>query len=221
MPYRLLGRMAVRAYLPELAAEPGAAFSYHNTNYQIAARLVEVVSGRPFAAYLDANVFAPLGMRRSRTIDTDRDLPGSARGHLYVLGRAIALPEPAGFGNGSGGVLSSAGDMARWLIAQDTGVLSPRSVKGAAHAVQAEPRVRPRLVDRHDRARPLALCAAIAPIFRVLARGGDIMWIQVVYLYPTFMIWLVSAATAGTAVAAARLYHAVRPARSAGGGQVA
>ncbi|MBN6053215.1 beta-lactamase family protein, partial [Nonomuraea sp. RK-328] len=101
-----------------LATEPGTAFSYHNTNYQVAARLVEVVSDRPFAAYLDAYVFQPLGMRHSRTLDTDRDLPGSARGHLYVLGRAVALPEPPGFGNGSGGVVSTAGDMARWLIAQ-------------------------------------------------------------------------------------------------------
>lgn len=57
---------------------------------------------------------------------------------------------------------------------------------------------------------PLALCAAIAPIFRVLARGSDIMWIQVIYLYPTFMIWIVTAAIACTAVVAARLCSAAR-----------
>jgi hypothetical protein len=57
---------------------------------------------------------------------------------------------------------------------------------------------------------PLALCAAVTPIFRVLARGSDIMWIQVVYLYPTFMLWLVTAAIAGTALVTARLYSAAR-----------
>jgi hypothetical protein len=31
------------------------------------------------------------------------------------------------------------------------------------------------------------------------------MWIQVVYLYPTFMIWLVTAAVAGMALVVARL----------------
>jgi hypothetical protein len=36
-----------------------------------------------------------------------------------VLGAAVALPEPPAFGNGSGGVLSSAHDMAAWLIAQN------------------------------------------------------------------------------------------------------
>lgn len=101
-PDTLEGAVA-RLRTAKLASDPGTAFSYHNTNYQVAARLVEVVSGQPFAAYLHAHVFTPLGMRHSTTIDTDRDLPGSARGHLYILGQAVALPEPTGFGNGSGG----------------------------------------------------------------------------------------------------------------------
>ncbi|MFV2172364.1 hypothetical protein ACFHW2_11720 [Actinomadura sp. LOL_016] len=58
-----------------------------------------------------------------------RDLPGSARGHLNVLGRAVPVPEPAGFGNGSGGVISTADDMGRWLIAQHTGSAAPHSTK--------------------------------------------------------------------------------------------
>ncbi|MFI6920994.1 serine hydrolase domain-containing protein [Nonomuraea spiralis] len=309
-PGTLEGAVA-RLRTARLATEPGTAFSYHNTNYQVAARLVEVVSGRPFGAYLDANVFTPVGMRDSRTVDTDRDLPGSARGHLVVLGRAVAVPEPAGFGNGSGGILSTAGDMARWLIAQNNGILSPQSVKemrtpseqsgeyalgwmigrtgrgtpvvqhdgdlftstaaqllmpesGYGVAVMANtgtafgdadalmdglvamieggtpeiPSSPPFLVTdilfalltlataglavrgvararrwaaTHSRWRllpymvPLVLCVMVVPIMRVLLRGGDIMWVQVVYLYPTFMIWLVTGAVAGTAVAAARL----------------
>ncbi|MFI7466036.1 hypothetical protein [Nonomuraea sp. NPDC049646] len=57
---------------------------------------------------------------------------------------------------------------------------------------------------------PLALCVTIVPIMRVLLRGGDIMWIQVVCRYPTFMIWLVTAAVAGTTVTAARLHDVAR-----------
>ncbi|GAA2858495.1 serine hydrolase domain-containing protein [Streptosporangium fragile] len=313
-PGTLEGAVA-RLRTAELAAEPGTAFSYHNTNYQVAARLVEVVSGRPFRDYLHAHVFAPLGMRNSTTIDTDRDLPGSARGHLYILGQAVALPEPTGFGNGSGGVLSTAHDMARWLIAQNNGILSPRSVKemrtpsaqndtyalgwsirrtergtpvvehdgdlftstagqllmprsgygvavmantGTAFAdadalmdgvvamieggtPQVPSRLSPYLVTdllftlltlatiglavrgvvrarrwatrRTGRQRwrllpylaPLALCAAITPIFRLLARGRDAAWIQVAYLYPTFVIWLLTTAAACIAVVIARL----------------
>ncbi|WP_433243581.1 serine hydrolase domain-containing protein [Streptosporangium sp. CA-135522] len=320
-PQTLQGAVA-RLRTAKLATDPGTAFSYHNTNYQVAARLVEAVSGRPFAAYLDAHVFQPLGMRHSTTVNTDRDLPGSARGHLYVLGHAVALPEPTGFGNGSGGVLSTASDMARWLIAQNTslpGLLSPQAVQemrtpskpndeyalgwqigktergtpvlehggdlftSTAHqllmpgsgygiAVMANtgmvfsdahilmtglvaiieggtpqvPSGQPLLltdvlfallilvtiglgVRGTARARqwaarrtgwqlwrlapylvPIGLCVTIAPIHRILARGRDASWIQLAYLYPTFMVWLVTVAAASLTVVAARLWGAAR-----------
>ncbi|MEV6228604.1 serine hydrolase domain-containing protein [Saccharopolyspora shandongensis] len=112
----------------ELAAEPGTRWEYHNPNFQVAARLVEVVAGRPFDDYLQEHVFAPLGMTDSRTIDTADELPPSGYGHLKVLGSAIAVPEPPAFGNGSGGVLSSAHDMSAWLIAQNNGGRGPGGV---------------------------------------------------------------------------------------------
>ncbi|MFJ6676676.1 serine hydrolase domain-containing protein [Actinosynnema sp. NPDC091369] len=118
------------------AADPGTRWEYHNPNFQVAARLVEVVAGVPFAEHLRRHVFAPLGMRDSGTADTERDLPPSARGHVKVLGLPVALPEPPAFGNGSGGVLTSAHDLAAWLIAQNdegrgpdgTAVATPRSI---------------------------------------------------------------------------------------------
>ncbi|MEU6782136.1 serine hydrolase domain-containing protein [Nonomuraea angiospora] len=316
-PDTLQGAVA-RLRTARLAADPGTAFSYHNTNYQVAARLVEVASGQPFAAYLAANIFEPLGMRHSTTINTDRDLPDTARGHLYVLGQAVALPEPTGFGNGSGGVLSTANDMARWLIAQDTGLpglLSPQAVRemrtpskpnkeyalgwyigktergtpvlehggdlftstahqllmpdsgygiavmantgmafSDAHALMIgitaiieggtpqSPSMQPLVLTdalfalltlvtiglaargtvraRRWAARrkgwqlwrlapylvPIVLCATIAPIHRILARGRDAAWVQLAYLYPTFMVWLVTAAVASLTVVAARLW---------------
>jgi CubicO group peptidase (beta-lactamase class C family) len=102
-----------------LAADPGARFDYHNPNYQVAARLVEVVSGLSFDAYLRQRVFGPLGMTGSRTIGTADELPSGSRGHRMIAGLAVALTEPPAFGNGSGGVLSTAHDMSAWLIAQN------------------------------------------------------------------------------------------------------
>ncbi|MEU5942400.1 serine hydrolase domain-containing protein [Micromonospora sp. NPDC047548] len=102
-----------------LAAEPGTRFEYHNPNYQVAARLIEVVSGQPFDTYLKQHVFDPLGMADSSTGDTADDLPPSGRGHQMIAGIPVALPEPPAFGNGSGGVLSTARDLANWLIAQN------------------------------------------------------------------------------------------------------
>ena len=74
-----------------LAQTPGSRWEYHNPNYQIAARLVEVVSGMAFDAYL-RHVFEPLGMRDSRTINAADELPPSARGHLIVLGCRSPCP---------------------------------------------------------------------------------------------------------------------------------
>jgi CubicO group peptidase (beta-lactamase class C family) len=51
-----------------LASAPGAAFHYHNPNYWVAARLVEVVSGEPFASYLERHVLVPTGMTTSSTV---------------------------------------------------------------------------------------------------------------------------------------------------------
>lgn len=112
---------AVRARAATLASEPGTRHAYTNTNYHLAARLVEVVAGEPFAGYLRRHVFEPLGMADSTTIDlTPRDLPDTVRqGHIYAYGASIAAAEPKRFVNGSDGVLTTARDLARWLVVQN------------------------------------------------------------------------------------------------------
>jgi CubicO group peptidase (beta-lactamase class C family) len=44
-----------------LVSEPGREFHYTDVNYQVLARLIEVVSGQPWAAHLAERVFALLG----------------------------------------------------------------------------------------------------------------------------------------------------------------
>jgi CubicO group peptidase (beta-lactamase class C family) len=111
-----------------LADEPGVKFHYHNPNYEVAARIVEVVAGQPFPDYLRTRLFVPLGMTASSTVDSPpADLsPGYAR----AFGFAVPVGEPDWFTGGSHGVLSTATDLTRWLIAQRDGggVLSPSSV---------------------------------------------------------------------------------------------
>lgn len=104
-----------------LASDPGTRFAYHNPNFQVAARLVEEVGGQPFADRWHERVLDPLGMSDSTTIATDLEMPASTRGHLMLFGRGVAASEAPSFGAGSGGVLSSADDMAAWLIAQNNG----------------------------------------------------------------------------------------------------
>ena len=101
---------------------PGKAFHYFDPNYQVLARLAEVVSGEPFDGYLRQHVFAPLDMRSTISSFTSV-LPAEsshllAQGHVVVYGLPVALPELSGFLGGSGGVVSTASDMANHLIAQ-------------------------------------------------------------------------------------------------------
>lgn len=105
-----------------LASDPGAAAAYHNPNYHVAARLVEVTSGLPFSKYLEQEVLDPLGMVDTRSVPTAATrVPGMARGHLLAWDRAFGVTGPDYFTEGSGGVVSTAADMARWIAVQQSG----------------------------------------------------------------------------------------------------
>lgn len=129
----------VRARTATLAAEPGTRHFYTNTNYHLAARVVELTSGEPFDAYLRRHVLGPAGMRTTGTVAlTPRDLPATVTdGHIYAYGATVPAPEPLRYVTGSDGLVSTAEDMARWLVVQSTGgrsadgtrLVSPASVR--------------------------------------------------------------------------------------------
>ena len=102
-----------------LAGEPGAKHRYHNPNYFVAARLVEVVGGRPFAEHMKARVFGPLHMTHTvSAADTER-MPGRARGYVRAYGTTVAADHPRWFTEGGHGVVTTAEDLAQWLIMQN------------------------------------------------------------------------------------------------------
>ncbi|MEU0880947.1 serine hydrolase domain-containing protein [Lentzea sp. NPDC005914] len=112
------------------SAVPDGQFRYTNTNYHLAARLVELASGEKFNSYLRSHVFEPLGMRDTVAIDvTPRDLPSDyRRGFGYAYGFSVPLTEPDRFVAGSDGVITTAADMAKWLAAQQK--LAPQDRMG-------------------------------------------------------------------------------------------
>jgi CubicO group peptidase (beta-lactamase class C family) len=117
----------------ELVDEPGTAFHYFNPNYAVLARLVEVVAGQPFSKYLRDNVFIPLGMNETTnavtSIHAASIAPHLAQGHILAFGIPIAWEASNGYLGGSGGVISTAQDMARWLIMQsERGVFQGHSL---------------------------------------------------------------------------------------------
>jgi CubicO group peptidase (beta-lactamase class C family) len=120
-------------------AVPGTQFHYFNPNYAILARVVEVVSQQPFSEYLRSHFFAPLQMTHTLNAITSTEASQTAinlaQGHLMAFGIPFAAPEMKGFLGGSGGMISTAEDIAHFLIMQtnkgrfeDTQLLSPESM---------------------------------------------------------------------------------------------
>jgi CubicO group peptidase (beta-lactamase class C family) len=106
---------------------PGAAYHYSNANYLVLGRVVEVVTGLPFAEALRRDVLAPLGMTGT-TADPDVARAGGlGDGHRLVFGIPVGRPAldrpdlaPAGF------VAASARDLGAYL----DGMLDPRGPGG-------------------------------------------------------------------------------------------
>ncbi|MEU6727833.1 serine hydrolase domain-containing protein [Nonomuraea wenchangensis] len=62
--------------------EPGADWSYSNTNYVLARLLIEKVTGRPFAEELQRLILGPLGMTETVAPGTGTEIPGP-HAHSY------------------------------------------------------------------------------------------------------------------------------------------
>lgn len=111
--------------------EPGSRWSYSNTGFVLAGRVVERVAGEPFAAFLQRRIFAPAGMQRS-SFEPAPGAAGLATGHTsFALGEpTTARPEASGWMHAAGGIYASATDLARWDLALMQGkLLKPESLR--------------------------------------------------------------------------------------------
>lgn len=101
--------------------EPGTRFSYSNTAYQVAARIIEQRTGLSYDAYLARELFRPLGMTSMRHCRGDAS---EMAGHRLRDGQAVAVPnENYETARGDGGLCGSARDLARWFQAMATGAV--------------------------------------------------------------------------------------------------
>lgn len=113
------------------ANEPGLKWEYSNANYQVLGALIETVSGRDFASYVEAEILAPIGMADSFVADGARH-ETMALAHRPWFGAKRAMQESATHRviAPAGGVIASAADVARYLAVMMNGeddVLSAQS----------------------------------------------------------------------------------------------
>lgn len=97
----------------------GRVFEYSNENYKLLGQIITSVTNRPYSEFITNNIFTPLEMKQSYTSQTLAKENGLASGYRTWFGFNIPnhLPYneddlPAGF------LISSAEDMAHYLIAQ-------------------------------------------------------------------------------------------------------
>lgn len=96
--------------------EPGAGFEYSGIAYNLLAIACEKVTGQGFGELLKRRIFVPLGMKDS-SLNGNLDLDAKrASGYEYHLLEGYRLPSYISMDHckGSGGILSTVGDLARF-----------------------------------------------------------------------------------------------------------
>ncbi|MGD0097786.1 MAG: serine hydrolase domain-containing protein [Terracidiphilus sp.] len=112
--------------------EPGTQWQYSNTNFVIAGRIVEQITGKPLMDFLTSRIFRPLGMASVWDSDQAQLTQADAAGYYrHALGPLRVAPqEGKGWLFGAAELAMTAHDLALWdesLIAQT--VLKPESYK--------------------------------------------------------------------------------------------
>ena len=119
--------LRVKSYaMTPLETDPGTAYQYSNAGINTAARVIEVITGQSFEAFLDARFFKPLGMVDTTFWPTDKQAeriatayrPGPDKKgllptqieqlHYPLTDKSIRFPMPAG------GLFSTAQDLAKF-----------------------------------------------------------------------------------------------------------
>ncbi|MFC0071570.1 serine hydrolase domain-containing protein [Umezawaea endophytica] len=110
---------------------PGAGWSYSNTNYVLAALLIEQITGRPYGEEVRRLILRPLGLRGTSVPGTSPELPGPhAHGyHRYEVDGGwktvdVSRQNPS-WASGAGEMISTTRDLATFFSALNGGELLP------------------------------------------------------------------------------------------------
>ncbi|MEU6343440.1 serine hydrolase domain-containing protein [Streptomyces sp. NPDC046977] len=112
--------------------EPGAAYSYSNTNFVVLGEMIEHLTGVPMATQYQERIFKPLGLRNTSYVHPDTAISGSAaRGYLTPDDTALPLvdstEQTVSWAQSAGAVISNAADLNRFFSALISGKLVPEA----------------------------------------------------------------------------------------------
>lgn len=110
--------------------EPGTKWQYSNTNYVIAARIIELVTGEPYLRTVRSRILQPLDLRSAIDVDTGEPMSAGAEGYQRAALGPLrpALHEGKGWMFGAFELAMTAEDLARWdLSIINRSLLKPES----------------------------------------------------------------------------------------------
>jgi D-alanyl-D-alanine carboxypeptidase len=123
----------------DLDFEPGSRWQYSNTNYVVAGRIIEKVSGQPLMAFLRTRILDKLGMTTAVDITSTNWSAADPIGYLHYGGGPLrpAPPEGNNWMWSAGELGMTAGDLALWDISLMNGtILKPASLRELSKEVQ-------------------------------------------------------------------------------------
>lgn len=111
-----LARVVVKMADLRQITPPDAGWSYCNSGFYLAGRVIEVVTGKTFEAAMAEEVFTPLGLTRSTFFAHEAILHSAAAGHQHTdTGPVVATPYPlARCANPPGGIIGNVADLLRF-----------------------------------------------------------------------------------------------------------
>ncbi len=150
--------------------DPGTKWQYSNTNFVIAGRIVEMVSGEPLMQFLEEHIFHPLNMEEVWNSDLTKLGDTDAQGYTrYALGPLRPSPkEGAGWMFAAGKLAMPAYDLAQWDISvMNRSLLAPTSYDEMFTSVK--------LKDGSDSHYSLGLSVRDMNGHRLLEHSGEVM----------------------------------------------
>ncbi len=131
-PDEILNRWAKKP----LNFDPGTRWQYSNTNYVLAGKILEKVSGQALLSFLEQNFFRPLGMKSAG--DCEVHNPADATAYTrYALGPPRPVGREAnGWYFAAGELCMTPSDLARWDVSfLAKKILSPKSYDEFTHEI--------------------------------------------------------------------------------------
>jgi CubicO group peptidase (beta-lactamase class C family) len=125
---------------PPLDFAPGDRYEYSNTGYALLGEIISRASGTPYAEFMAAEIFQPLGMRDSAAFNLAsercplRSRVFGMRKRFVCFGKKLFWDLNYLDGVfGDGGIYASARDLVRWDAALRDGTLIAREIYGEAY----------------------------------------------------------------------------------------